>query len=75
LRRRDIEELKLDDLDQIVFSDLRDDPVLAQVLGECGLSHLLTDCADVIRTVAFPGVAQAVRKYLGMPQMGTEAEP
>lgn len=69
LRRRDIEELKLDDLDQILFSDLRDDPVLAGVLGECGLSHLLADCADLIPTVTFPGVAQAVRKYLGMPQV------
>jgi hypothetical protein len=66
LRREDVEYNQLDDVENLLFSDLVRDPELAAVFGECGLAHLLAERPVEIDVILREGYAASLRKYLGM---------
>ncbi|MEK6260333.1 MAG: hypothetical protein AABP62_17075 [Planctomycetota bacterium] len=65
LTRRDIEYLKLDELAAFRDPEVRNDPVLMNLLKECGCGHLLTLTAADLPQEIPTGYAEPLRKYLG----------
>jgi hypothetical protein len=66
LRRADIEYNRLDRLDYFQNSDLADDPVLVELLAECGCGHLLAPADVGDQSDLITGVASELRRFLGL---------
>jgi hypothetical protein len=65
--RRDIEYMRLDEMQTYMESDLADDAELATILSECGLGHLLA-LRKLFDGDVMLGQARFMRTYLGLPQ-------
>lgn len=60
------EQQCLDQLNLFLLTDVQDDPVLKQVFVECGCGHLLDMATPELRAQAEAGVADNLRKFLGI---------
>src|SRR6185369_8303135 len=66
LRRMDIEYQRLDELETFLNTDLRNDPLLAELFEECGCGHLLR--LNAAQPPSEEGYARELRKYLRLDQ-------
>lgn len=66
LARPDKEFLELDRFQTFLQTDVRFDPDLVRILGECGCGHLFQVFGELPRECCASGYADEMRKYLGL---------
>ncbi len=75
LERADKKYLGLDDLTTFTHSDVREDPLLVEVLTECGCGHLFEYAEKYAAGHIGKGYAEDIRRYVGLSRLASIHPP